>query len=216
MAKRRLELTRAQVPCVSTTLRWPRRAAPGGSELAESCGMGRAAGQHAAGGAALDPCSCRGDRARQPGRTRRWCSCGGHGSARTSSPNATERCSPLGGCRRILAARRDAEQLADRLEAFLDGRRMSCRRGGTRTRQAPGFAALCRADRPSGDAMGWRATADDLDGAASDPRSGRRSTRARRVGTSTSSDRRPRRRSPSGPGSRQRVVGPHSTRWRDR
>ena len=59
------------------------------------------------------------------GRTRRWCRCGGHGSAPTSSPSATERCSPLGRLPDDPAARREAEQLADQIEAFLDGRRMT-------------------------------------------------------------------------------------------
>ncbi len=124
-------------------------------------------------------------------------------------------------------ARRDAEQLADQLEELLDGRSMKCGEAGTRARPAPELVALCRADRPGGDALGRRAAADDLDGAATGARSGRRSARARLAGTSTSSDRRPRTRSPSGPGSRQprgsgrvrRVggiadAGPHARRRR--
>ena len=72
------------------------------SELAASRGVGGPAGQHAAGCAPLDARSCREASSPTAGRTRRWCSCGGRGSACTSSPNATERCSPSDGFRTML------------------------------------------------------------------------------------------------------------------
>ena len=93
------------------------------------------AGQHAAGRRSCR--STRGSRgpAGRPGRTRRWCSCGGRGSAPTSSPDVTGGVHPraVSGRRQ---GRRVGRELAARLDAFLDGRTMTSARR-ERARQHP-------------------------------------------------------------------------------
>ena len=125
------------------------------------------------------------------------------------------------------AKRRAAEQLADQLEAFLDGRRMKFGEAGRGIGKQPNFL---RYAAPTGRVvMRWDGARQPTIWMVPPPAvdAGRRSTRARRAGTSTSSDRRPRRRSASGPGSRlprgRRIVrrvggladaGPHASRRR--
>ena len=57
-------------------------------------------------------------------------------------------------------------------------------RGGARAGPPSRVAALRRAHRTCADSLGWRAPANDLDGASAGGRSGRRPSRARRAGTS--------------------------------
>ena len=140
--------------------------------------MGRAAGQHAAGRAPVDPCSCRGDRARALGgpvagagvgtavqrvRRRRTRPRRVHRRAATGRPSGPAGPGAAGGAAGDVP-RRSPNELPRR---------------GTRSWPTPRFASLRRADRPNRDAMGRRAAADDLDGATAGPRSGRGSARAR-------------------------------------
>ena len=88
-------------------------------------------------------------------------------------------------------ARRRAEDVASRLDAFLDGRVSGPRRRSQRRRRAIRTRSIWRADGQDPDPLGRRPPADDLDGAAA----GRsiRSTPATSscAGTSTCSARRP-------------------------
>ena len=102
---------------------------------------------------------------RRPGRTRRSSSCGGRGSARTSSRRATARSSRSGGCRTSQgpAARRGHRRSPARVP-----RRPAdaIRRGRARARRRSQRAALRGADGHGPDPLGGRASAGDLDRAA--------------------------------------------------
>ena len=91
---------------------------------------------------------------RTPGRTHRSCSCGGRGSAPTSSLRgprgllaraAARRCGPATRCR---GSRQPAPCLPRRPEDAL-------RRGGSRARRAPQQPQVRRADRHGLDPVGW-------------------------------------------------------------
>ena len=118
----------------------------------------------------------------------------------------------LGRCPTTRRPRRSAEDLAARLHAFLDGRRMTYGEAGRALGVHAEPAAVRRADRHGPDPLGRRAAADDLDRAAR-PRS-TRATRASssRAGTCTSSAPPRPPASPSGPGSARGEAARRSRR----
>ena len=106
------------------------------------------------------------------------------------------------------AARREWHELADRIEAFLDGRRMDCREVGTWLGRHPVSLRYAAPTGRAADAMGW-ARASRRYGRCRRPRSILRTRAASSPAvTSTCSGRRPRSRSRSGPASRQPEVAP--------
>ena len=74
---------------------------------------------------------------------------------------------------------RRAQDMADRLEAFLGGRRMPYEQAGRGDGPEPERAPIRRADRTGADPLGRGAIADDLDGAAAGGWSARRTPRTR-------------------------------------
>ena len=152
----------------------------------------------------LDPCPCPGDRTGARGRTRRSCSCGARGSAPTSSRRRDLAVFSLGRLPDDAAGRRRAEDLARRLDAFLDGRRMTYGEAGRGLGVHPNSLQVRRADRDRADPVGRGTPAHRLDRARR--RTSTPATRASssRADTSTSSVRRRPRHSRSGPGSGRR------------
>ena len=86
-------------------------------------------------------------------------------------------------------ARRRAEDMATRLDAFLDGRAMGDGEAGRGVGVTSERTPLRGAHRPDPDPLGRCSAADDLDRAAADDRSARRPPGTRAHGTSTCSGR---------------------------
>ena len=139
---------------------------PPGRRFAPAGCVGRAAGQHAAGRAAVDP---------RTRRRRRAIQLGGHlarPALGAAVPGLRDRRARSGGVLAGTVPGRpqgspQGEDLAARLHAHLDGARMPYGEAGARARGArPERAAVRGSDGHGSDPLGGRATADRLDGAA--------------------------------------------------
>ena len=201
-ASRRLELTHSACASVSTSGRWPRPTTSCRCEVvtppaawaglqdsmprATSCGSG----QHVEG---TEPGTWE-----DPSLVQVW---GPRFRPVTSSRKSIRAVHRRTNARRSCPA--GFEDLADRIEGFLEGRRIDCREVGRGLGRHPVSLRYARAHGTRADSLGRSSTADDLVGGRTNRRSGRRPSRPR-AGTSTSSDRRRRTRSPSGQGSTPR------------